>query len=194
MAARSLNSFSESLKDQFPAAKEITAVTMAFQRDESSEGRFHSQQEKVGVRLDNARGDRVLQVQRLGFTYSHLAPYSDWATFRKEANALWSQYIDLTCIGQVTRLGVRVINKFPLPISLAELARYSNLLPQIPIGIRSNPEAFFTQIQLNGDAWVAGSHVLVNAGAAPQSDGKLELLLDFDLFVEATKESASPEI
>jgi uncharacterized protein (TIGR04255 family) len=191
---RSFTSFSESLRDQFSTVQEINAVVMAFRKEEHSEGQFNSRQEKVGLRLDNARGDRVLQVQRSGFTYSHMAPYSDWVTFREEAKALWARYIQTNGISQVTRLAVRVINKVKLPTSIAELSRYSNLLPHPPKAIPSTPEAFFTQMQLNGGAWVDGSHVLVNAGAAPLADGTLELLLDFDLFVEATKAAAAPEI
>jgi uncharacterized protein (TIGR04255 family) len=193
-ALRALNSFSESLSDQFPTVKEITAVSMGFHKEERSEGQFHSRLEKVGLRLDNARGDRVLQVQRLGFTYSHLAPYSDWITFREEAKILWSRYIEANGISQVTRLAVRVINKVRLPTAIADLSRYSSLLAHLPKDIPSTPETFFIQMQLNGDAWVNGSRVLVNAGAAPQPDAQLELLLDFDLFVEATKAAASPEI
>jgi uncharacterized protein (TIGR04255 family) len=167
---------------------------MAYRKEAHTEGQFESHGEKVGLRLDNARRDRVLQVQRSGFTYSHLAPYSNWDTFRDEAKALWSRYIESNGINEVTRLAVRVINKVPLPISMAELSRYSNLRPDLPKAIQSAPEAFFTQMQLNGDAWVAASRALVNAGAAPQPNGNLELLLDFDLFVEASKAAASPEI
>jgi uncharacterized protein (TIGR04255 family) len=136
----------------------------------------------------------VLQVQRAGFTYSHLPPYSNWVSFRDEAKPLWSRYLAASNIAQISRLAVRVINKIQLPTSVTGLSRYSHLLPQVPRGIPGGPQAFFSQIQLGGEAWAEGARVVVNAGAVSQPDDKVELLLDFDIFVEATKESDSPEI
>jgi uncharacterized protein (TIGR04255 family) len=188
-----LKSFSDLMKDQFPTTKEISSVTMGFQHlKQGSEGQFLTQQ--VGLRLENNRGDRVLQVQRIGFTYSHLAPYSNWNSFRDEAKALWSRYLAATGIAAVTRLAVRVINRLHIPAPIAELSRYSNLVARLPDGIPTHPDAFFTQVQLNGSTWADGCSVLVDAGAVPQTEGKVELLFDFDIFVEATKDASSNEL
>lgn len=187
-------SFAESLKDQFPTVKDITMVTMGFHGKGPGEGEFSSQQGKIGLRLENERGDRVLQLQPVAFTYSHLPPYSDWVTFRNETKPLWLSYVAMTQVRSVTRLAVRVINKLRLPVSIANLPRYSKLLACLPEGIPGTPEGFFTQMQISGSPWASDCQVLVNAGAMPQSDGKVELLLDFDIFVNATHGSDSPEI
>lgn len=187
-------SFAESVKDQFPIVNDITRVSMDFRGNEQGVGEFNSQQDKVGLRLASDRGDRVLQLQPTVFTYSHLPPYSDWVTFRDEARPLWLSYAKMTQGSLVTRLAVRVINKLRLPVSIADLPRYSNLLACLPRGIPSTPEGFFTQMQLNGSAWASNCQVLLNAGALPQPDGKVELLLDFDIFVNAPHASDSPQL
>ena len=186
--------FAESLKDRFPKVGDIAMVQMGFHGREQGGSEFTSQQDKIGLRLENGNGSRVLQLQPVVFTYSHLPPYSDWATFRNEARPLWLSYAEMTQGEQITRLAVRVINKLLLPVSITELPRYSKLLACLPAGIPSSPEGFFTQMQLDGNAWASNSRILVNAGAMPQADGKVELLLDFDIFVNSTYESTSPEI
>jgi uncharacterized protein (TIGR04255 family) len=195
VSLETLKSISESLKSQFPKVTDISMVSMGFhQLLQKGKGEFSSQQERVGFRLENGLGNRVLQIQRLGFTYSHLPPYSEWVTFREEAKPLWATYLAATKIPHVARVAVRVINKLRLPTSTADLSRYSNLVATLPQGIPGVPETFFTQMQMSGSAWADGARVLVNAGAVPQADGKAELLLDFDIFVEATRDASSPEI
>jgi uncharacterized protein (TIGR04255 family) len=189
-----VKSYAASLKDQFADAKPISMVTMGFRPTSDSKGEFHTGQTDVGLRLESLDHARVLQVQRSGFTYSHLPPYSDWATFRAEAAALWLRYIGFTGVDHVSRLAVRVINKIPIGGSMQEASRYMKLGVLTPDGVPSSPERFFTQLQVDGSRWADGCRVLINAGASPQPDGKVEVLLDFDIFVEGAKNSDQEEL
>ncbi len=189
------DTFAKTITSDFPAAKEILAVNMELHHSVDGKGasKFSSEQQKVGLRFDSPNNQRVLQVQLAGFSYSHLPPYTDWGTFRQEALGLWSQYLEITHVSQVLRTAVRVINKIPLEGTVEDLPRYSNLCLKLPSGIPTAPEAFFTQFQLSGSRWFEGARVVVNSGAAPRPDGKLEFLLDFDIFVEGSRGAASPE-
>src|SRR6266581_3880245 len=75
-----LRSFRTELTSGFPIAAPIHAfeVSVGFTGQEGSDPQTQSEgrTEQVGWRLSNDR--RVLQFQRRGFTYSHLAPYTDW--------------------------------------------------------------------------------------------------------------------
>jgi uncharacterized protein (TIGR04255 family) len=183
------------LNDSFPTRKVIQALSMGFHQsaDGKGDGTFESSSTKAGLRLETADGKRVLQLQLGGFTYSHLPPYSDWSTFRGEARPLWFKYLAATKASQVIRAAVRVINKIPISGVLADLPRYSNLCLKLPEDLNARPDAFFTQFQMDGARWAEGCRVLVNSGAAPRPDGKLEFLLDFDIFVDDPRDAASEE-
>ena len=127
-------------------------------------------------------------------TYSHLAPYSDWETFRQEARGLWATYVKHTKLPAVGRIAVRVINKLTVAGTMAVVPTYSNLQLALPADLKQGTETFFTQFQLDGAAWTDGCRAVVNAGAVPQPGGQLELLWDFDLFVESVKSATSGEI
>lgn len=189
-----LSTYAAALKARFPVSKPIAMVTMGFEQLAADKSQFHTDQSQVGLRLETADSSRVLQIQRSGFTYSHLAPYSDWITFRDEAKELWSRYLEATRVDRVTRLAVRVINKLAINGPVSMLPKYVNLRIQTPDGIPAFPDRFFAQLHIDGARWAEGCRVLVNAGAVPQVDAKLEVLLDFDIFVETTKPAGSFEI
>src|SRR3990172_1745714 len=58
---------------------------------------------------------QIVKFQKQLFSFSRLAPYPDWKTFKNEALRLWSLHRTLTSPLDVQRLGVRFINRIPLP-------------------------------------------------------------------------------
>ena len=182
----------EQLKARLPKSTPVRAVEMGFHQAAGQEPSFVTGAQVVGQRLDSASGDRVLQIQRAGFSYSHLPPYSDWDTFSAEAGKLWQAYVDAAGIKTVIRAAVRVINKIVLPGSLQDFPKYTNLHPQIPAGMLSAPDAYFLQLQSAGA--VEGSRVILNSGRTRLPDDKWEFLLDFDLFTDCAIDARSKEI
>jgi uncharacterized protein (TIGR04255 family) len=185
--------FAASLQKQFPTAKPLAELTMSFRKEEEKAAEFGTQEKLVGTRFDSIDGKRVLQIHRAAFIYSHLAPYSEWKTFRDECRNLWMRYREHNRVAQVTRLAVRVINRIGLPSTAEDLATYSNLRLFMPGDLRATNERQFTQVQLKGD-WAGGSRVIVNLGTAGTPDGKLGFLLDLDVFVERAVEASSDEV
>ena len=190
-----LSALADSLERDLPSRQYILSLTMGFQKTVvAADAEFNSAQQRVGIRLDSANKQRVLQLKIDGMTYSHLAPYSDWETFREEAKAFWVAYVEGTKLERVGRIAVRVINKLPVTGTLAVVPTYSNLRLKLPDDLDQAQETFFTQFLLNGARWADGCHAVVNAGAVPQPEGRLELLWDFDIFVDSAKSAASAEI
>ena len=138
--------------------------------------------------------ERILQIQKAGFSYSHMPPYTDWDSFRDEARPLWEKYLSCTSAATVTRCAVRVINKLPLPCSFAGLSKFTSFNVSTPSDLDLSPVAFFTQLQTAADAYIEGCRVTINSGAAPLPDNMTELLLDFDIYCEGHWESASPKL
>lgn len=137
----------------------------------------------AGLRLSTAKNERVLLLQPRGMTYSHLPPYTEWRTFRQEAEEMWEAFVEVTAPQGVNRLALRYINRFSIPENIFELSEYFLLRPEIPdVGMSPHVSAFFMQCQLpQADL---GNDVLAfvnfgSAGASPESANYM--LLDFDV-------------
>jgi len=188
-----LDSLADRVKSRFPKNEPINSIMMGFavpqdQKDVS----FSHTTTLVGRRLDSSDGKRVLQVQRAGFTYSHLPQYSDWEHFSAEAQELWRAFVEAAKIEVVTRAAVRVVNKIALPGTPQDLQKYTHLVPQVPAGLPALDGPYFVQMQGNGK--IDGSQVIINSGRVQTPGIGLEFLLDFDLFVEQRFDARSTEI
>jgi uncharacterized protein (TIGR04255 family) len=191
----SLKGLAASLAERFPGNSEIEAWEMGFAREKGTAPKFHSARETIGFRLATANGDRVLQVQRAGFTYSHLPPYTHFEPFKAEASDLWSQYVEALKPAKVTRTAVRVINRLLLPGRPINLRDYFNLQPNIPEGISNVAENFFVQLHLSMDKVYLGAQCLLNfKGGTEVREEQSEVILDIDLFVPKDFDPADAEI
>lgn len=180
--------------DQLPNKSPLTSIEIGFQKDNESPLRVHSDEQAVGLRMQSKSGDRVLQIQVAGFTYSHMAPYTTFETFSSEAKGLWDAYIEETGATMITRTAIRVINKIILPANVTDVRDYVNCYPSNP-GLKfADFETFFMQIQLafmpkqdkKGIINVAHGHAVYPHGS--------ELVLDIDLFVQRDVDATSEEL
>ncbi len=60
---------------------------------------------------------QVAQFQKEGYIFSRLKPYENWDTFVKEASRLWEIHRKIFAPSDVSRLGVRFINRIEAPLS-----------------------------------------------------------------------------
>jgi uncharacterized protein (TIGR04255 family) len=189
---KQVQKLADRLADQYASRVPINQLQMGFQLPPDSAGaEFSSQQSILGWRFDNSNKDRVLQLRTTGFTYSHLAPYSDWVTFSKEAEALWTEYVRDLHSERVRRTGVRIINKLPEMPQDAALIDYLNLFPVIPNALPSSTRAMLLQLQiLMPDLDPDG---VLSLGLYSDQANENQMILDIDLFVQRSI-SANEEV
>ncbi len=70
----------------------------------------------------------VAQFQRDGYIFSRLKPYEDWNSFIKEAHRLWIIYCKIISPIEITRLGVRFINR----IEASQIGKIDDYLTDVP--------------------------------------------------------------
>jgi uncharacterized protein (TIGR04255 family) len=149
----------------------------------------------IGMRLTSADDLRVLQLQRRGFTFSHLPPYTQWQGFCDEAHELWKSYVEDLKPVAVTRAAVRYINRIVVPVEKVEFGDYFNLNPKLPDGIYQTVTGCFMQVVLPQTDIAQDAAAVVNFALEPNpTPGSLSFLLDLDLFCTCRYESASEEI
>jgi len=85
---------------------------------------------------------QVAQFQREGFIFSRLEPYENWDSFVEEASRLWQIHREIFTPSDISRLGVRFINRIEAPLS----AKIQDILkdpPNPPCGFKWSFNNFF---------------------------------------------------
>lgn len=185
----------KALSDQFPTNNVMRQFEMNI-GDVESDGRPVVKSDgEVGMRLTSSGNDRILQIQRRGFTYSHLPPYTKWASFCAEARELWARFSMEFGPIAVTRAAVRYINRIVVPANAAEFEEYFTLYPKVPQGITDPVTGCFLQMVLPQPNVAEQASAVINFALEPgQGPGSLSFLLDFDLFSTCRLSPDSEEI
>lgn len=154
----------------------------------------HSQQQ-VGLRLSTEKNDRALLVQQQGFTFSHMPPYTDWATFSSEGKTYWETFLR-TCKPEfVTRCAIRFINRISIPKPSIKVSDYFNIYPNVPENFSKELNGMFLQIQTPQSDLANGAMAVTNfAMANPDVPGTVTIILDFDLFCTTNLSTNSSDI
>ena len=179
-----LNALIESLRGEFPRQTEMRRVEMGVEITAGKDPSFKSQHTPFGMRLAKADDSRILQIRRDGFAYSHLAPYTDWVTFRGEAYPLWQSYRHVAHEGRLVRCGLRYINRIDIAIHRLEIEDYFELYPRVP-PILPNPDiaGMVMNLTMPQDDLECGATV-TQALVNPTKPAHMSFLLDIDLFRE----------
>jgi len=127
--------------------------------------------------LKNAEGNQLLQFRLDGFTLNRLPQYPRWEDLIEEAMRWWRQYEALAKPSEVTRIGVRYINRLPLPDS--DLTKYVLALPLVPPHVEGEASYFFQQVILKPapDLTLQITQSIEEA----LDDGKQPYILDIDV-------------
>ncbi|MDA9504196.1 hypothetical protein XI09_05350 [Bradyrhizobium sp. CCBAU 11386] len=175
---------SEELKSDFPTRLPLHQLQMGFEvGSNGGPPTFSNRQENLGFRLD--RPDRVLQLRSNGLSYSHLAPYSKWSTFSTEAERYWELYKGAINPTRAVRLGVRIINRVPLPSGDFRLDSCLNLYPTIPDSLPPDVQSLAMQLQIPMKHIDESSVVILQLyGAPPANGGSHAIMLDIDFIIQ----------
>ncbi len=140
-------------------------------------------QSQIGYRFFSKDQKQILQVRLDGFTFSRLAPYDCWETFRDEAKRLWSIYESLTYPEAIARLGIRYINRLDIPLPVGDLKDYLRTFPEVSPDLPQGLNGYFMQLQIPQEN-LAAMLVLYQAIVPPPTPDFVSILLDLDLFLE----------
>ena len=174
----------ESFKLDFTKQAPMRLLQMGVAAQSQSEEAvsFTSSQGIIGYRLSKADDSRILQVRRDGLAYSHMAPYTEWATFRTEARPLWEKYRAAVPDVKLARCALRYINRVDIPAIKIEPYDYFTLYPKIPEQLPQQDVmgmAMNLQMPQHDLECVA---VINQALLEPVKPGHISIVLDIDVF------------
>lgn len=136
--------------------------------------------EHRGLRFETEDEKYVVQFRRDGFTFSRLAPYTNWETVFAEARRLWGRYVEVMSPEAVTRVAVRFINRLSLPLPLS-LQEYLMCAPTVPDDVPGVASGFVTQITLLHEETGISMRITQKSEKSLEP-GKTAILLDNDVF------------
>jgi uncharacterized protein (TIGR04255 family) len=144
-------------------------------------------QQPNGFRLNTDDQTDVALIFPNGLATARLAPYPGWGAFRDRARANWTEWRRASPARQVTRIGVRYVNRIDIPIEgeggKISLPKYLEFRPLVPNISGQRPFAgYMQQVTLPTDSppWSATiTSAVVNP---PPLLKHISLLLDIDLF------------
>ena len=135
----------------------------------------------VGLKLLSNANPHIAHFNKGIFVFSRLKPYENWEQLSGEALRLWAIYCELLKPKEVTRVGLRFINRIAIKPAKIELADYYKYPP------KSLEELNWTLTgYLHHDVMqVPETPYRVNVIKTVQNDpGEIGLILDIDVFME----------
>lgn len=145
----------------------------------------------VGWRCSSSDELNVAQFKRDGFVFSRLSPYQGWQTFEGEAKRLWAIFVELAAPSEVSRLGVRFINRIPIAAD-KELSDYLNDPPTCVIG-QLTGFLYQSQFEIPGEPLGANVVKTMQEPEIPGQDQRA-LILDIDAFTRRTLLCGDPSM
>src|SRR5680860_235133 len=168
------------LSESYPTRNDQMSVTgeLRIGGDEGLVTR-KSEHARIGYMFRSVDGSQIVQFRTNGFTFSRLAPYTDWEQVFPEAMRLWARYVEIANPVDIVRIATRYVNdmRFPVPLELSE---YLTAPPPQPPGIQGDVIGFLTQLTVRD--METGSKVNIIQTIGEQSSDQVGIILDVDAF------------
>jgi len=195
VSLNTLKEITDMLPENFTEIKEQNRILTEFQiRSDENPGVDVNEREKlqIGYFCSTQDGHNVAQIQKDGFTFSELKPYSDWDTFSGKARKIWEIYYQNTGCASFPRLAVRYINHMEFPLEFGEdFGKFLVVLPKIPNELPQTMANFLTRATITNPEEECDAHI-TQAFLPPSKKGFINVLLDIDV-VKMNNDNVKPE-
>lgn len=135
-----------------------------------------------GVLLNSGSGTTLVQFRPDGFTFNNLNSYIGGEKLLASALKLWSKFVDQLHPTAVTRVALRYINQFTLPLRADdEFARYLTAAPSAPEGAPQSVSQFLSRV-VAFDAETSANIVTTQQLTIPELNSSALVVIDVDAF------------
>ncbi|MHB1122528.1 MAG: TIGR04255 family protein [Ramlibacter sp.] len=118
-------------KAKFPGASQLRRNELSLQFSKAGT-RARQDDQLRGYRFENDTGNLVTVFDQQQFVFSHVNRYQSWEALIQDARSAWETYQSALAPAEVTRIGLRYINKckLELPADSRQLLTTSPTLPE----------------------------------------------------------------
>ena len=178
-----LGSLPSDLASAYPQREELNHFELQVEQREGAKLKTTETGGFVGYRFWSQDRRYAAQFRKNGFTFSRLAPYSDWDTVYGEAIRLFSAYVSRCSVSEITRIAVRYINLLKLPE--AEVSDFSPFLvapPPFPQEVNAYLSEFLTKVIIADPDSQIRANVIQTIHRGVQIPGVVPVILDIDVY------------
>lgn len=182
----------EPIKDHYPDSEPLGQVQfqLGIQIGPNT-GHVSSSQQPLlqdalfGHKFVSADKTQLAVFRRDGFIFSRLPPYDRWQSFRDEAKRLWKLYRQVASEQQITRFGLRYVNRINIPIN-TPIENFLNIYPELPHnadGSLRSLNSSYMRVDGTIDEMPDGRLIIQQASLPSERKDVATLSLDFDISV-----------
>jgi uncharacterized protein (TIGR04255 family) len=135
------------------------------------------------IRLVREERDALLQLGPQLFTVNQLRPYPEWPKFKEVILTNFHHYLKVAEPRGFARIGLRYINRIPLPESTVNLNDYFNSLPKVAEPIPQVFKGFLMQVEVPYGELKSSLRIVLGT-VPPDSEAKYPVLLDLDMYAQ----------
>ncbi|MCH7229058.1 TIGR04255 family protein [Haloferula sp. A504] len=183
----------DALKDHYPVRRKRLVHEAKMDLKEGEQPKLTARHGLAAVQFVAEDEKQIVQARPAGFSFNRLGPYGSFDEYLPEIERCWAVFVEVVRPVQVRKLGLRYINRIPIPLEhgTVNLADYLRVSPNLPEGSGLQFADFFHQHRA-GDP-KTGNKVNIILASQPQDDGCLPLLLDIEVFRDERLEPAPLE-
>ena len=147
-----------------------------------------------GVRYRSKDERYIAQFNRDGFVLGRLEPYENWENLFSETMRLWGIYRELTQPVELSRVGLRYINRIRLPIGDFDFEKYLTAPPASPIGLALPYTEFMHRETLAVMGHPYAINLIKTLQPPPDTSEAFGLILDIDVFTTELENPAMESV
>ena len=171
-----LREMADQLKDQYPGRLDARLLKGTLQL--GAKATANTTEQHLGFVLTDEPKQRVAQLRVDGFSYSMLAPYTNWPEFTAEARKVWETYRQPEMT--LTKIAVRYVNRIDIPLPIRDFRDFLRTYPELSSDMEPYLSGYFMQLQCPQPGLEAIAIVTQGMIPAPKPN-VVSILLDIDL-------------
>ena len=187
---RDIKSLNKKLSKFYPDKQIIANVSFAVSiTDNNFQSPNTEMQKEDSYRLSTHDQTQIVVLSKSSFLFSQLAPYQSWENLYERFTRDWAILKKATGFREISRVGVRYVNRIDLPIAnnIVEHEKYLNIYPFLPKSLES-VNGYAIQVILPLEK--IGCNLNINSGAVPSPLlNHISFLVDLDI----SKDQAPPQ-
>lgn len=181
-----LADFHLGIEDRFPERQEREMWPLEIKLKRGEAPKAETASGITGFFFVSADKSKIVQVRKNAFAFHKLRPYQNWEAFRDEAKELWERFREHVGPTNVSRLGLRYINRIEIPLPIKDFRDYCLLFPEIPPEMPQYLAELFLRFVVPDTESRSNGIVTVTFEPPNAEANVLGLILDIDVFQQFT--------
>ncbi len=169
------------IKGTFPVKRQENAIQISVTQGKPAEAVSSGAITKMQFLREDSSA--LVQVQPHVLTVNQLKPYPEWPAFKALILEQLHVYTDVAKEQQLTRIGLRYINRIEIPAAKFELEQYFVALPSVPAGIPDTFGSFLMQVEIPHDDPSMTLRLAVGS-LPPSAADQSAVMLDLDMVTD----------